>query len=385
LVVAGFPPSAPGGGAAVTRQVLSEWPENSLHWWCPYPPPAHLRGRNVSWPTAPTKLFPQQRLRWIKTKLTQLAWVPLAVRSLRQTVADVSPEVIWCIPHEWTIPVADTVLPRRTIPYAIYLQDYPTTEQLSAIVGTKTTQRWMQSVENLVRHASFVDTTSYPMGDDILRRTGRASTQMLHEGLESGDFERLSQASASSHSEQFTLAFAGTVVAEKAFAETMSELGKVRQSLAKPLHIEFYSPHTYAQRPWFDPVWMSERGYKDRRALVAAMQQCQAGLIVMDIADTNRNYNRFSFPTKFITYIAAGIEPMVVAHESSAVAALAKESGIGLHFGDPRALAASMARLTGAETNPDRAQMIEFARRHFDAAQKRRRFREKIFEAVGYA
>ena len=385
LVVAGFPPSASGGGAAVTRQVLRDWPENLLHWWCPYPQPRDPRSGNLSWPKAPEKIFPRARFRRLKTMLTQILWVPLASKHLRRTIAQFSPDVVWCIPHEWCIPVAGAVLPRNPIPYAVYIQDYPTTNQMIEIVGARTAARWMQILENLVRRARFVDTTSYPMGQDIARRTECPSIQMLHEGLESSDLERLSRPSTQGSDSRFTLAFAGTVVAEDALAESIRSLEKIRHSLPQTLHINFYSSHSYAQRPWFNPEWMTECGYMERNELIAALQRCQAGLVVMDSNESNSSYNKFSFPTKFITYLAAGIEPVVVGHESSAVAALVKESGVGMHFADAASLGEAIPSLMRRGPVGNRRKIAEFARAHFDAAQKRQQFREQISASAGYA
>jgi len=383
--MAGFPPSAFGGGVAVTRQVLRDWPENLLHWWCPYPQARDLRNGNLSWPKAPEKMFPRARFRRMKTMLTQILWVPQASKHLRRTISEFSPDIVWCIPHEWCIPVAGAVLPRSPIPYAVYIQDYPTTNQMIEIVGAGTATRWMQILENLVKNARFVDTTSYAMGQDIARRTGCTSTQMLHEGLESSDFERLSWPATQCSGSPFTLAFAGTVVAEDALAESIRSLEKKRHSLPQTLHINFYSSHSYAQRSWFNPEWMTECGYMKRDNLIAALEHCQAGLVVMDSSKNNSSYNKFSFPTKFITYLAAGIQPVVVGHGTSAVAALIRDSGVGLHYADAASLGEAMPNLMRRDPGGDRPRIAEFARAHFDAAQKREKFRQQTLSASGYA
>jgi glycosyltransferase involved in cell wall biosynthesis len=267
------------------------------------------------------------------------------------------------------------------------MQDYPTTDQLCKIIGPKTAFRWMQKVEALVRVARFVDTTSYPMGEDIARRTGRRSTQMLHEGLEFADFARLSQPTVPQHNQSLTLAFAGTVVEEDAFAKFIHALDNIRKTFAKPILLELFSSHNYAGRPWFNPSWMSEHGYKNRGSLIDSLQSCHAGLVVMETEEVNRNYNRFSFPTKFITYIAAGIEPLVLGHSSSAVSTLARQSGIGIQINDTCLLEEALKSLMKDELNSQkkRRHIITFARSHFDAAQKRRQFHCQMLEIAGCA
>jgi len=384
LVIAGFPPGAPGGGSAVTQQVLAEWPRDALSWWCPYPQQHKLQNGRLSWPSAPSQLFPKRRLRHIKTKIAEYLWAPLAAAHLRRTIAHKAPDFVWCIPHEWSIPVASAVLSRSKLPYAIYIQDYPTTDQLCKIIGPKTAFRWMQKVEALVSEARFVDTTSYPMGEDIARRTGCRSTQMLHEGLEFADFARLSQPLVPQHNQSLTLAFAGTIVAQDAFAKFVHALDQVRKTFEKPILLQFFSSHNYADRPWFNPTWMSEHGYHNRGSLIEALRYCHAGLVVMETEEANRNYNRFSFPTKFITYIAAGIEPLVVGHSSSAVSTLARQGAIGIQLNDTCLLEEALRSLMKDKLNSEqkRRQIITFARLHFDAAQKRRQFHGQMLEAL---
>jgi hypothetical protein len=132
---------------------------------------------------------------------------------------------------------------------------------------------------------------------------------------------------------------------------------------------------------------MSEHGYKDRASLIDSLQCCHAGLVVMDSEEANRNYNRFSFPTKFITYIAAGIEPLVVGHPSSAVSTLATQSGIGIQISDARLLDKALSNLLREKVSREqkRRQIITFARSHFDAAQKRRQFHRQMLEIAGCA
>ena len=37
LVATEFPPNAAGGGAAIVRQMLREWPAEKLFWWSCFP------------------------------------------------------------------------------------------------------------------------------------------------------------------------------------------------------------------------------------------------------------------------------------------------------------------------------------------------------------
>jgi hypothetical protein len=54
----------------------------------------------------------------------------------------------------------------------------------------------------------------------------------------------------------------------------------------------------------------------------------------MSLHDDDPRYNRFSFPTKFITYLAAGLPPIVMGHPESSVMKMAEKYDVGLRMTD---------------------------------------------------
>ncbi len=55
----------------------------------------------------------------------------------------------------------------------------------------------------------------------------------------------------------------------------------------------------------------------------------------MALDDDDPRYNRFSFPTKFINYLAAGLPVITLGHPESSVVRMASEYQVGL-CGPPR-------------------------------------------------
>src|SRR5215469_17441014 len=105
-------PNAPGGGAAVIRQMLKDWPTEKLFWWSCFPDGEKIFGRHVASQrvaTIPPKLYPNRRWRSQRSWLLERFWVPWATRHFNRTLADLKPDVVWVIPHCWAIPPLDRV------------------------------------------------------------------------------------------------------------------------------------------------------------------------------------------------------------------------------------------------------------------------------------
>ncbi len=102
LVATEFPPNAPGGGGAVLRQMLKEWPVEKLFWWsCQRDANQQFGQRTAGHSVAaiPSKLHPNRRGRQLKCRLLDTFWVPWAARHFKKTVESFKPDAIWVLPH----------------------------------------------------------------------------------------------------------------------------------------------------------------------------------------------------------------------------------------------------------------------------------------------
>jgi hypothetical protein len=266
------------------------------------------------------------------------------------------------------------------------MQDYPDGKRSMATFGSARCQKWMLKAESLYQSATTCDATSHPMIEDLFRRTGRQADQMLHAGLEESDFERL-KATPEQEDSTSRIAYAGTIMAESAFAVFVSALKHLREEKHQPIELHFFSAHTYGQRPWYDPSWMIEHGNLSEASLLNGLQECTWGFSPMDLTDDDPQYNRVSFPTKFISYLAAGLPVFTLGHPESSVAKMAGTYQVGLCLTstDGTTLREKIGEALGIE-NPRKIFAEEIhrcARNEFDANSKRQTLYRCLFESAG--
>jgi hypothetical protein len=134
----------------------------------------------------------------------------------------------------------------------------------------------------------------------------------------------------SSARETIKVAYAGTIIAEQSFTILVEGLARIRQRLPNPLELHLFGAHCYERQPWFDRVWMTQRGDLGVEELRTALQTFDWGFAPMELTDENPRYNRYSLPTKIVSYLAAGLAIISVGHASSTVARLARQHALGI-------------------------------------------------------
>ena len=101
----------------------------------------------------------------------------------------------------------------------------------------------------------------------------------------------------------------------------------------------------------------------------------------MSLEDKDPRYNRFSFPTKFITYLAAGLPVFTIGHSESSVMKMASAYNVGLTI---QTRNPSREDLANALFAPDAKQIylpeiLRCTREQFDAEA----MRKKLWKAFG--
>jgi len=384
LVATDFPPDAPGGGPSVVRQMLAGFP-GDVHWWSCQPAISaetiHQAGFKIASHqcNAPGRLRPARLLTRSKAFLMQRLWAPRAAASLGETIRRTDPSCVWAIPHDWSIFPLHRVLVdergRRAIPRLhVTVQDYPDVHGHAETWGAARTARLARLQEEIYVLATSRDATSWPMLDDLRRRTGAAGSQMLHQGLELEDFEFLGRTPPDRPAAApVRIAYAGTVLAHDAFACFVRMLEAVRRR-GLDVRMEFWGAHSNSGRPWFRSYWMAEHGHLPEAGLLASLRACDWGFAPMALSDDDPRYNRFSFPTKFITYLAAGLPVVTMGHPESSVMRAADEYPVGLSLkpGSYSAIAQlheSLADL--AAKSAYRPGVVSCARKLFDGVRMR--------------
>lgn len=379
LVASEFPPNSPGGGPAVVRQMLSDWPAEQLYWWSCLPEGDRRPGRQVAGHAVaaiPPKIYPHERWCEPKSWLLDRVWVPWATRHFQRTLRQFQPEAIWIIPHAWAIPALSGGLPVGPLKYHVTVQDFSAMASFVKRYGPVRIQRWTRQTEQLYAQATTRDATSRPMMDELLARTGQPAAQMLHAGIEAAELAALGSRKAKLDG-QIRIAYAGTIQVPDAFAFFVSALARVRPLLPRPVALDFFGNHSYAAAPWFDTTWMREHGNLPAAALSRALRTCDWGFAPMALTDEDPQYNRFSFPTKFISYLAAGLPVITLGHPQSSLVKMAASHPVGICTSttDPAVLA---DQLEAGLSEPDPAMKYLEGIRHcaeteFNASRMRAR------------
>jgi len=156
----------------------------------------------------------------------------------------------------------------------------------------------------------------------------RVRGEVNRTGLEPDDFAALAAATPAA-GEVIRIGYAGTVIVEREFALFVAAVEKIRAQLPRPVSLELFGDHSYRNSRWFNSAWMTERGNLPRAELSAALRQCTWGFSPMALTDDDPRYNRFSLPTKLVSYLAAGLPVITLGHPESTVVQLASAYPMG--------------------------------------------------------
>lgn len=338
LVATEFPPNASGGGPAIVRQMLRGWPTEKLSWWSCRADTSEKFGRGVAAhfvARIPPKLYPHERFLGAKAWMLDKAWTPYASKHFRKVLETTRPEAIWVIPHQWSIPPLARVLGRADFPYHVSIHDFPDAHHLDRRMGSAVAHRFIALTNELYREARSRDTISEAMSAEFAAVTGAAAEEIVHAGLEPEDFSYLA-GKAPKNTETIDIAYAGSVVAEPSLILFVESLERIRSRLPKRVALHFFGAHSYRARPWFRNEWMIEHGDLSAIELNQALRDFDWGFAPMELTDSNPRYNRFSLPTKVVSYLAAGFGVISLAHETATISRLARRYRFGLSITESR-------------------------------------------------
>ena len=130
------------------------------------------------------------------------------------------------------------------------------------------------------------------------------------------------------------IGYAGTVVAQEAFAAFVAGVKAARAKTKRKIEIHLYSWHAYRDRPWFDPEIIIEHGSRTEEEVYQEYRKMNWGLVLMHTTDEDPRYNRFSFPCKFTSALATGIPLICMGHHESTLIQLSRRYDLGLLLTD---------------------------------------------------
>ena len=261
LVATEWPPNGSGGGPALLRQTLKDWPVENLFWWSCQPDPQKGFGQKVAkhcLAAIPSKFYPHRRFCSSKSWFLEHFWSRWATRHLRATLRDLRPDAVWVIPQGWAIPPLHDVLPATKINYRISVQDYPDIRGNLGRFGLDRCRRLAAMVDELYVKAASRDAICHSMVADLQARTG-CEGDVWHAGLEQEEIDYVA-AKTETRWDKIRIAYAGTIIVEEAFEFFVTALGRIRHQLPQPLSLELFGGHPCGNRKWFDASWMVGHG-----------------------------------------------------------------------------------------------------------------------------
>jgi glycosyltransferase involved in cell wall biosynthesis len=238
--------------------------------------------------------------------------------------------------------------------------------------------------DGLYTAATTRDAICQPMADDLRAKTGREGA-VNHAGLEQEDFDYLAKM-PEAQSGPIRIGYAGTIIAEKTFAAFARALARIRERLPQPVTLEFFGDHSYCAQEWFAPGWMNEHGNLAAAELSRALKDCTWGFAPMELTDDNARYNRFSLPTKFVSYLAVGLPIISLGHPESTIVRVASQYDLGLCVTNGEAEMLG-AQLLAALAQPEakrkyRAEIQRCALAEFDARRMRATLHENFLKCA---
>jgi hypothetical protein len=312
-------------------------------------------------------------------------WTPVAAAHLRRAIRACRPDVVWTIPQQWSIPPLAKALVGGDVPYRVSMHDFADLRNVVERLGPEVAQRLAHGAEALYAGAHSRDAISTPMLAELESRTGAAGW-VNRVGIESVDLEYLARKQPQPLKE-LRLVFAGTIIAKQAFDFFVRALAGVRARLPLPVWLEFFGTHSQRDQPWFDPTWMRERLNAPDEMFRAALRECTWGIAPVSLAEEDPRYDRFSFPAKVTSYLAAGLPVLALGHPASSLVELLQRADVGMCStrSDLAGLQADLLETLTAEDPWGRYQagIRRCVREEFDAVTMRDRLHAELFRAAG--
>jgi hypothetical protein len=384
LVVADFGPGTGGGGWILIKQFMRGLDWGQIYWWSPFASSSSTRefgGKYKSCNISP-RLSPNKRLKEIRGWIFEEIITRYAAAHLLSFIRETKPDFILFVAHYWGIPIVRRIMPQVKTHWHLALHDMPDTAGAVAQLGRARTSRFMTYIDELYAQATSRAVVSQAMADEMRRRAGIACSQIFRCAVEPEMLATLSQPRPEPGDDVIRIGYAGTILAEATFARLIAALQVVRQRTGRKVEIHLYSWHSYKNRDWFDPDIVIEHGAKHELEIYRCYQKLTWGLAIMELDDDNPRYNRFSFPCKFTTCLAAGLPVICIGHHASTLIDLVAHYRLGLSFSDQTTV--SLADFFERNLfdfsffNIYRSEIARCARMEFNAEHNRQKLHELI-------
>jgi len=374
LIVTESPPSAPGGGGVLVKQLLRDYPKANISWWCCQSGssgqilPEGVMPHGIF---IPNYLFPHARYRRIKSAFLATFWAPLAAWHLKMLLHRLNPDIVWAIPHQFSILPLHHALKTWTGSVHVSVHDYMTGQNYQKTLGLHLAEKLSELTLQIYKRGDSRDVISESMQSDLAKRTKTPSANIIRRSVEPEDLEWLATKSIRL-TDAIHVAYAGTIIVQKEFASLIAGLKRTRNLL--PIKLHLFGANDYRAMSWYDPEWMITYPYLSAEQLKVTLRQCHWALLAMRVSDVDNDYNRFSFPAKFADYLAAGLPIFALASSTSTLSDIIQHYDVGhiVNCPDPSEISRHMCeKLDPKAPDEYRLRILRCAKEAFNAQQAR--------------
>ena len=285
--------------------------------------------------------MPHRRFTQTKGFLLEQFWAPSAARGLRAYIRKEKPDVLWLQASVWAIPVLHRAVRGLGIPWHITVHDLMDSVGLVRSLGAKRSARFQCMVDELYAGAVSRDVYMQETDDEMERVTGCKADIIVRCGAEPEEIAYVRDKVFSLPQDKIRIGYPGTIIAEDTFERFIAALKLLSPKLPLPVEVNLFGIHSYRNRPWFDRSIIVEHGYLPEDELDRRYRNCNWGLTIMEMDDSNPRYSRFTFPCKFTRALAAGLPIIVMGHPECTLTRFSKGFQLGpvIISADPQEIA----------------------------------------------
>ena len=298
-------------------------------------------------------------------------WVPKASRDLKAFIKQENPDVLWLLGYSWSIPVLHRTVRNLKIPWHITIHDLADSVGLVNSLGSKRATRFQKMVDDLYAGAVSRDVYMKETDDEMARTTGKRADYIIRCGAEPEEIELIRSRTATPSADKIKIGYPGTIIAEDTFIRFISALKLIAAKLPLSLEVNLFGIHSYKTRPWFDSSLIVEHGYLSAEELDCRYNNCDWGLAIMELDDSNPRYSRFTFPCKFTKALASGLPIIAIGHPECTLSRFAGQYQLGpvITSSDPAVIGAALEKafMTPVNWGKHREEILKCITTEFNA------------------
>ncbi|MEI6377724.1 MAG: glycosyltransferase, partial [bacterium] len=250
------------------------------------------------------------------------------------------------------------------------------TEGQVTSLGTGRSAKFQQMLEDLYTGAASCDVYTEEIGEEMEQETGKKHDLIIHCGAEPEEMEKIRNDIPQKNDDKIRIGYPGTIISEDTFARFMAALKMLPSTLTGRIEVHLFGIHSYRNRAWYDPTLILEHGYLTDDELDRRYRECDWGLAIMALDNSNPRYNKFSFPCKFARSLSSGLPVLCLAHTGTTLAGFASKYPISpvISTPDPGGMAQQLCKVFSEKLDPHkvRQEILNCVESEFNSEKNRK-------------